>query len=204
MDTATIFHFDRIYSKMKKTDKIREYILTKTGLPADRTNVIPFYSIYPIDIPGETYDECDIFDPKVVFENVFSYEEYNPEKTYEMISIKPIDEVKGKLSMLECAHLTEKHFVNYFYVAVDILFPNKYRIFVITDEIVRLHEIKLLSKYCQCEICTLPWYIPGKYIACPDCYGCLITQASEIRGYNRLVDITRQFINEQYKATPFL
>ena len=133
-------------------------------------------------IISTSHDTSTPFDEKAFFSNYDFYEKYDVSHSFEK-----------EISQHDYGHGMR----NYKHVIMSItLLKDKEKVgelnYVVAEEVISKEELEVLAKYCQCCICTAPWYKPGFMIQCSCCIECL--KLSHIDDH--LIKKTRKYIHD--------
>jgi len=64
--------------------------------------------------------------------------------------------------------------------------------YIVSEEKMNDDELQKLSKYCQCDVCTMKWYEISKFLICSCCIGCLKSSFPQQHQINK----ARKYIKE--------
>ena len=110
--------------------------------------------------------EFNKFNESDYFREYHFYEKYDSSKIYPQGKFE-YDYGHGKHSY------EHKLYTIFLYTDIKKLKKEDKREYVIAEERVSEEELKELSKYCQCAICTASWFNITRHFMCPCCVGCL-------------------------------
>lgn len=69
-------------------------------------------------------------------------------------------------------------------VITDELDKSNKRIFVVAQEIFSEAELQKLEPFCQCDICSAPYFSINKWFGCRCCVGCIKSGVDFVSEYN--------------------